>query len=95
VDPTFEPDLGGRAHSRRAPRFGRLHRVLKGSQRHWSGAWRAMPAPWRERLRAAAFRNGDGLRLDPRDRRFLVDYYAADIRNLSALLNRDLRSWLA
>jgi hypothetical protein len=31
---------------------------------------------------------------EPRDSRFLVDYYAGDIRELAALLGRDLSSWL-
>jgi hypothetical protein len=95
VDPSFEADLTERAHVRRAPRFGALHRVLKRTQHRWSGVWSALPASFREGVRGAAFRDGASLTMDPRDRRFLVEYYARDIRNLSLLLNRDLASWLA
>jgi hypothetical protein len=32
--------------------------------------------------------------MDPEDRRYLVDYYAGDIRKLAVLLDRDLSAWL-
>ncbi len=34
------------------------------------------------------------LKMDACDRRFLVEYYAEDIRRLADLIGRDLNSWL-
>jgi hypothetical protein len=40
------------------------------------------------------FRQGASIRMRPADRRCLVEYYRDDIRELAALLNRDLSAWL-
>jgi hypothetical protein len=31
--------------------------------------------------------------MDPKDRRYLIDYYRDDIQQLSGLLDRDLSAW--
>jgi len=43
-------------------------------------------------VRGLAFQKGG--KMDVQDRRFLVDYYAEDVRRLSELLNKDLSAWL-
>lgn len=93
VDAEFQPDFSQRSHQRRAPRLVGLHHFLKRS-----GLWYPLKAlvPGRliSSLRHVAFRRGRSLTMEPRDRRYLVDYYRDDIHRLEALLDRDLSSWL-
>jgi hypothetical protein len=93
VDAAFQPDLSRQSHQRRAPRFVGLHHFLK-----QSGLWYPLKAclPTRliSSLRRLAFRRGPSLTMDPRDRQYLIGYYHDDIQSLSALLGRDLSSWL-
>lgn len=93
VDPTFQPDLSRRDHQRRAPRAVALHYFLKSSGL-WYPLKALVPAASRSWLRHRAFRRGKSLAMLPEDRLYLIDYYRADIQNLSTLLSRDLSSWL-
>jgi hypothetical protein len=93
VDPDFRPDLAHQFLKRRAPRSVALHYRLSKLQLReharmllpdWARAW----------LRTVFYRRGSSIAMRQEDRRFLVDYYRHDIRELSALLNRDLSAWL-
>ena len=93
VDATFVPDFSRREHERRAPKARTLHYFLKKSGL-WRQLKRLLPCGAADGLRRAAFVQGEALTMDPEDRRYLVDYYREDIRNLELLLGRDLGEWL-
>jgi hypothetical protein len=88
----FQPDLSERSLERRAPRLIGLHHFLKRS-----GLWYPLkgmvPTRLASPLRQLAFRRGKSLQMDPKDRRYLIDYYRDDIQQLSGLLDRDLSAW--
>jgi hypothetical protein len=92
VDTAFEPDLREKSLERRAPRVKAVEYLRQ------SGMWHAVqgkiPPGLRAGLRALAFRRGGSLAMERADREFLIAYYREDIRNLAALLNRDLSAWL-
>jgi hypothetical protein len=92
VDEAFQPDLSERSLERRAPRFTGLHYFLKRSGL-WHPLKQMLPARLASPLRRFAFRRGHSLRMNPRDRRYLIDYYRDDIQQLSGLLDRDLSAW--
>lgn len=93
VDSKFRPDLSHRSLERRAPRCIALHYWLtKLSIRDHLRA--LVPKGSRAWLRTVSFRQGSSIAMRPADRRCLVDYYQEDIRELAALLNRDLSAWL-
>jgi hypothetical protein len=92
VNAGFQPDLSERSLERRAPRFTGLHYFLKRSGL-WYPLKKVLPARLASPLRQLAFRHGRSLRMDPQDRRYLIDYYRDDIQQLSAHLNRDLSAW--
>ncbi len=90
VNPSFEADTTRKSLERRSPRFGLAHYYLKKF-----GATALIPVAIRNPLKTVAFRSGAAIRMDPADRKFLIDYYASDIQRLSKLLGRDLSAWLA
>ena len=92
VDAAFQPDLSERSLERRAPRLTGLHHFLKRSGL-WYPLKGMLPARLASSLRQLAFRRGKSLRMDPKDRQYLIDYYRDDIQQLSALLDRDLSAW--
>jgi hypothetical protein len=93
VDPGFQPDTSRQHLARRAPRWPALTYFLKESQL-WYPLRAAVPGGMRSRLRRMAFLPGRSLKLDPKDREYLVDYYSEDIKKLALLLDRDLSVWL-
>jgi Sulfotransferase family len=93
VDPAGDLDTSQRMLERRSPRFTTLHYLIKRSGL-WRGLRALVPRAWCAGFRRAAFRGGSALAMEPTERRLLVDYYRDDIRDLSALLNRDLSAWL-
>ena len=93
VDGAFEPDTTQRSLQRRAPRVVALNYFLK-NQPAWSRLWKVVPDPLRARLRRLAFHRPHSLVMDPRDRRYLIEYYREDVQKLASLLNRDLDRWL-
>lgn len=93
VDPSVQIDTAIRMLERRAPRFERAHYYLK-KLNLWAPLRAAMPARLLPALRRAAFTTGKSLTIHPDERRLLIDYYGQDIQRLSALLGRDLASWL-
>ena len=64
-----------------------------------SGAWqstaRLTPKSLRPLIRRALVRKPGTTRMDPADRRVLVDYYRDEIEKLKTLTGRDLSLWLA
>jgi hypothetical protein len=93
VDETFTPNLSVRYMESRIPRSFALNRVLRGSGL-WHSAKHWVPPGLRRALRPALFRPRNTLQLNSSDRRFLADFYRADIIALSALIERDLSAWL-
>lgn len=93
VDSSFRPDTSQRILERRSPRAVGAHYWLK-KMNLWYPMRSLVPGSLRERLSAAFFRKGKALRMDTRDREYLIDYYREDILKLSALLDRDLSAWL-
>ena len=93
VDAGFQPDTSRKHLERRAPRWAALNYFLKES-RLWYPLRTLVPPPLRSGVRRVVFRPGRGLKLDPKDRQFLVDYYSEDVRKLAGLLDRDLSAWL-
>ena len=93
VDATFQPDASQRILERRSPRAAGPHYWLK-KVNLWYPLRSLVPESLRSQLSAAFFRKGKALRIDPRDREYLIDYYRDDVLKLSALLDRDLSSWL-
>ena len=78
---------------RRAPRWAALNYFLKES-RLWYPLSAMVPRSLRPAVRKLAFQPARALKLDAKDRRFLVDYYAEDVRKLGILLDHDLSEWL-
>jgi hypothetical protein len=93
VDAGFRPDTSRKHLARRVPRWAALNYFLKESQL-WYPLQALVPRALDAAVRRLAFRPGRALQLDPRDRQYLVEYYSADIRALSGLLDRDLSAWL-
>ena len=93
VDDSFRPDTSQRHLELSVPRFAGVTYALRKL-----GVWRAMkrltPTKLLPAARQMAFTPREKLAMEPEDRRYLVDYYAEDIRKLAALLNRDLSAWL-
>ena len=93
VDPKFQPDISRRSLERRAPRWPALSYFLK-RYNVWYPLRALVPSGFTGSLRKVVFRRAKSLVLDPRDRRYLVDYYREDILQLERLLDRDLSGWL-
>jgi hypothetical protein len=93
VDAGFLPDTSRKHLARRAPRWASLNYMVKKSGL-WYPLRAVVPPALRSAVRRIAFKPGRSLRLDPKDRQYLVDYYAEDVRKLAELLDRDLSAWL-
>ncbi len=93
VDDTFSPDTRQRHLELSVPRLAGVSYTLR-NLGVWQAIKRIMPAKLLPAARRLAFTPRRKLALDPEDRRYLVDYYAEDIRKLAVLLGRDLSAWL-
>ena len=60
----------------------------------WRVAARVMPSSLRPLIRRALIRKAETNRMDPADRRFLIDFYRDDVGRLANLLGRDVDRWL-
>lgn len=93
VDDTFIPDTSQRHLELSVPRLTTVSHAL-----HKLGVWQAikriMPVTLLPAARRLVFKPRGELVMDPEDRRNLIDFYAADIRKLELLLDRDLSAWL-
>jgi sulfotransferase family protein len=93
VDPCFSIDTSKKSLQRQAPRSMTMHYLLRTSG-FLTGVKKVIPLSVRSGLRTVLFRDAHSLRLDPKDREYLQDYYRADIQRLSTLLDCDLKMWL-
>ncbi len=91
VRENFTPDMSHRHLESQVPRMNWIGK-LKGAGL-WEKAARLTPKPVRPWIRRALVRKPGTTRMDPGDRRFLVDYYRDDIRKLESLIGRDLPTW--
>ena len=92
VDPDFSPDTSRRHLESHVPRTAALRR-LKGLGL-WQAAAAVTPLRLRPFIRRALTRDRGDNCMEPADRNFLIEFYRQDIKNLSALLDRDLSHWL-
>lgn len=93
VDAGFVPDTSERHLGPRVPRSVRVGHFLK-KYGVWQHASKLSSSRFRSFLKKVAIRPRGEVKVDPRDREFLQDYYRDDIRKLAGVLNRDLNSWL-
>jgi hypothetical protein len=93
VDSNFQPDLSQRFLEGHVSRFPGLKRAMCGAG-IWQLARKCTPASCMPAVRRVAYLTPEELRLRDEDRRFLVDYYADDIRKTGELIGRDLSGWL-
>jgi hypothetical protein len=93
VDADFAADVSQRHHQPSIPRLSGAAYYLK----KW-GVWpylrKLAPLPLGPRLRSLFVRSRASLTMAEADRRFLADYYRADVEKLATLLQRDLTAWL-
>lgn len=92
VSDDFLPDMDERHMAAQVPRFRAVGALKRNGV--WKAAASLTPEPVRPLLRRALIRPPGAIRMDPADRRYLIDFYREDIRKLETLLNRDLESWL-
>jgi hypothetical protein len=60
----------------------------------WQQAKEWIPGALQPLVRSAVLSEHKTLRIEPQDRKYLIDYYREDIRKLAYLLDRDLEAWL-
>jgi hypothetical protein len=91
VDPQFSPEMATHhleAHLPRNAAIGRLKRW-----RFARAAATLVPSSFRPLMRRV-IRKPEAPRMSSEDRKYLLDFYREDIRNLANLVNRDLDAWL-
>ena len=89
VDPSWQPDSPARSLPRRTPRMVSVRYLLKRLDL-LEPLRRIIP----RRLRPLAFNASAPPPMAAQDRRWLVDYYRDDVRQLASLMDRDLATWL-
>jgi Sulfotransferase family len=92
VEPGIRVDVSQRHLEPRIPKLNGVAYLLKRS-RLWPHLRDLLPQPLGPRLRSLLMRSRASLVMNPADRALLIEYYRDEIRNLAALLNRDLTSW--
>ena len=93
VDSTFSPANMKRYYEMEIPRVPAVRRYLRDSPM-WKAVRRHCPQEWQKRLKSAVYFRKGSHRMDPEERRFLVEYYRADVERLQGILHRDLSAWL-
>ncbi len=93
VDARVKLERGERLREARIPRNVRLGRLLKQAG-IWQSGRSLLPRRLRGMARRAALRPRADVRMEARDRAFLVEYYRADVEKLAGLIGRDLSAWL-
>lgn len=93
VEPRFVPDTSQRTLQARVPRRPGLARSLRKFGILQAGK-RLLPSGLLPTMRRMVFRPREKMIMSAEDRRFLVDYYTDDIRQLTGLIDRDLSAWL-
>jgi Sulfotransferase family len=93
VDPSFAPHVGNRYREAQVPRVGGVGWLKRAGI--WKAAANLTPRSIRPFVRRALIRRPGTVRMDPSDRRFLVNFYREDIQKLAKDLDRNLDTWLA
>lgn len=95
VDPDFRPDVSVRHNPSGRPRNARIQRWLTRRHPLKEAIKRVVPEQWGHRVIARVQRvNLERPPLRPDTRAALTDGYREDVRQLEALLGRDLSHWL-
>jgi Sulfotransferase family len=89
----YPVDLSRRLHETAPVRFPTLH-ALRQRLLGETPALRWLPDATRRPLRRLYRRRRRGMRMDPGDRRLVIDYYRDEILRAADLLGRDLSTWL-
>lgn len=92
VDRDHTVDLSRRHNETLTPRWLWLHRLRQRLFGNASASW--LPAAARRALGSLYHREGAKVKMDPADRRLVIDYYADEITRTAALIGRDLSAWL-
>ncbi len=92
VDAEFSPDMPRRYLEAQVPRLAAIGWLKRSGL--WEAAARVTPSGLRPFIRRALIRRPGTTRMDPADRRFLVDFYREEIRKLASLLGRNLDGWV-
>jgi hypothetical protein len=88
----FSPQMNRRHLESGVPRgaaIGRLRRMG-----HWGIVARWTPPKLRPLARRGLLRKPGAVRIEPAERKYLIDFYRSDIRKLEGLVDRDLAAWL-
>jgi hypothetical protein len=92
VAPDFTPDTARQHMEAQVPSIAAVGWLKRAGV--WRAAARMTPANLRPLIRRRLIRRPGTTRMDPADRRYLVDFYREDIRKLASLLGRNLDRWL-
>jgi len=92
VSPEFLPDMSRQHMNAQLPRTAAIGWLR--SWGLWKAAAQATPVNLRPLIRRTLTRQPGEMRMDPADRRYLVDFYRKEVTNLATLLGRDLETWL-
>jgi hypothetical protein len=88
----FSPDMAQQHLEAQVPRMAAIGWLKRAG--FWQAAARVMPPSLRPLIRRRLIRRPGASRMDPVDRRYLVDFYREDIRKLASLVGRNLDGWL-
>jgi hypothetical protein len=92
IEQEFSPSMERRHLESQVPRLA-VTGWLKRSG-FWEAAATVTPHALRPFIRRSLVRRPGTTRMDPADRRYLLDFYREDIRKLASLLGRNLDDWL-
>lgn len=93
VDPDFRPDVTRRHNEQLLPKAPVLHRLSQMTGLS-NFAIKVVPRNARPFLRRALFHSDISSGISSEDRAILIEYFREDIRQLSALVEKDLSHWL-
>lgn len=92
ITPEFTPDLTHRYWEAQVPRLGVVSRLKRSGL--WQIAAKVTPKSLRPLIRRSLIRKPGSIRMDPADRRYLIDFYREDILKLEKLLSHNFEAWL-
>jgi hypothetical protein len=88
----FSPNMDRRYLEAQVPRLSSIGWLMRSG--FGQAAARVTPSGLRPLIRRALIRRPETTRMDSADRRYLLDFYREDIRQLASLLDRNLDGWL-
>jgi Sulfotransferase family len=94
VDSQFAPNTTKRYQLKPIPRAMGIMQAMRRT-RAWKTMQEHCPAALRPLLKRAVYVPRGTVRMTPEERRFLVDYYRADVGRLQQMLGQDLAAWMA